>query len=182
MTTYYFVRHGESTANQQGLFAGFIDVALTEKGITQARGAAKGVAEGDIWFDAIIASPLSRAFETAKIIAAAIHFPSEKIILLPELRERSAGELELATVTDVYEVSEEQMAIYGGETAAAFQHRVSDAFADIHTRTAGMQNVLIVAHAGVYKMAVALTEGIEPATKAYQIPPPPNATLLPFPI
>jgi len=182
MTTYHFIRHGESTANQQGLFAGFTDAPLTEKGLTQAQGVAKGIAEGDMWIDAIIASPLSRALDTAKTIAAAIHFPVDKIIVMQDLRERSAGQLELATVTDVYDVSEEQMTIYGGETADSFRERVKQAFAEIKQQTAGMQHVLIVAHAGIYKMAVALETGVEPATKAYQIPPPPNATLLPLSI
>ena len=182
MTKYYFVRHGESTANAEGLFAGFTNATLTDRGIAQAQAAAEDIAASGIHFDVIFASPLSRAFETAKIITEAVHYSSIDIIVLQDLRERSAGELELAPVKAVYDVSEEQMAIYGGETAEQFRHRAATVFEDIRQQTKDAQNVLVVAHAGIYKMAIALRQAIEPATEAYQIPPPPNARLLELPL
>lgn len=182
MPKYYFVRHGESTANAKGLFAGFSDVELTEKGVQQAHDVAQAIAASDIWFDAVYISSLSRAVKTAEIITNKIHFPSNKVVVLSELRERNAGDLELAALKEVYEVSEEQMTIHGGETAEAFRVRVASVFETIREDTANMQNVLIVAHAGIYKMAEALNKDIQPATKAYLIPPPPNATLLPLPL
>lgn len=182
MTTYYFVRHGESAANEKGLFAGSSDVPLTEKGIQQAQAVAERIRDGSVQFDAVFASPLLRAFDTAKIIAGQINYQLESIKILPDLHERSAGQLELAPVNQIYTVSEEDIAAYGGETAAGFMERAASVFADIKTKSVGMENVLIVAHAGIYKMAIALNQDILPATEAYQIPPPPNATLLTLPI
>ncbi len=65
--TFYFVRHGESEGNRDGLFRGRHDFPLTQLGIKQAesvRDALRGVD-----FSLIAASPLKRAYDTAKIIA-----------------------------------------------------------------------------------------------------------------
>ena len=37
MTTLILIRHGESEANRQGIFAGHIDVDLQNKGLEQAK-------------------------------------------------------------------------------------------------------------------------------------------------
>lgn len=73
MKTIYFIRHGESTANAKGLLAGSnSDTPLTEAGRAQAREAGKILRGKQV--DLVVASPLSRAYETAEIIAEEIGF------------------------------------------------------------------------------------------------------------
>lgn len=67
MTTIYLLRHGESEANLGDRFAGHTDANLTEKGFKQARLAGEYLNQYDI--DVIYASPLKRAYNTAKPIS-----------------------------------------------------------------------------------------------------------------
>lgn len=62
----YFVRHGESTANQSGIFQGF-DSLLTDKGINQGHLVGKRLSKLKI--DNLISSTAPRAIQTAKIIS-----------------------------------------------------------------------------------------------------------------
>lgn len=65
-TVVYLIRHGETEWNKIGKFQGSTDIALSKTGIEQAYLAAQ-VLKGKI--DHIYASPLSRAKQTADIIA-----------------------------------------------------------------------------------------------------------------
>ncbi len=70
-----FVRHGESTGNAENRLQGQSDYPLSEKGRAQARALAERWQSAGITFDALISSPLTRALETGKIIAAALKIP-----------------------------------------------------------------------------------------------------------
>lgn len=71
MTRIILVRHGETEWNRVERFRGRADVPLNEKGRRQAQAAGSRVAR--LWRpDVIYASPLSRAMDTARAIAA--HF------------------------------------------------------------------------------------------------------------
>jgi probable phosphoglycerate mutase len=63
----YLLRHGESLANSQNMFAGArIDTPLAQEGIMQARKQARYFELTRL--DRIYSSPLSRAYQTAKLI------------------------------------------------------------------------------------------------------------------
>lgn len=85
----YFVRHGQSQANVDRVFAGQANTPLTAIGREQAKVAARH-AKG-LGIDHIISSPLSRAHDTAMIIAETIGYPVDKIELNSLLMERSFG-------------------------------------------------------------------------------------------
>jgi broad specificity phosphatase PhoE len=68
MTTVYLARHGESDWNAANRFQGHSDRPLTELGRRQAEALAELVAAHKV--DAIYSSPLIRALETARIVAA----------------------------------------------------------------------------------------------------------------
>lgn len=85
MTGLLLIRHGESTWNAEQRWQGQQDPPLSETGRAQARLASERIGA----VDAIFASPLARARETAAILANSIGL--EPVIELPGLMERDAG-------------------------------------------------------------------------------------------
>lgn len=75
-TRFILVRHGETEWNRQDRFRGRSDVPLNENGMTQAHKIAARLANAKI--DAIYASPLPRAIQTAEPLAAAHHLEIEQ--------------------------------------------------------------------------------------------------------
>ena len=90
MTKVILVRHGESEANFSRIYTGQSDIPLTERGHTQAKAAAKYIKEREN-ISKVYASPLKRAFDTGKHIAAA-----SNVDIVPHkgLMEIFAGEWE----------------------------------------------------------------------------------------
>ena len=86
---FFLIRHGETDWNKQFLLQGREDIPLNEDGIAQAH--VTGKALSNIHVDLILSSPLSRAFNTAKIIASYTNNP--KIIIEENLIERDFGKL-----------------------------------------------------------------------------------------
>ncbi len=77
MGSYLFIRHGESTINVAGTLSDEINKNnLTEKGIKQAR--RTGEQLKGLKFDGIISSPITRAYETAKIISEYVNLDIKK--------------------------------------------------------------------------------------------------------
>jgi probable phosphoglycerate mutase len=86
VTRLLLIRHGQSEWNADGRWQGQADPPLTDLGRHQALHAARNL--GTV--DAIVASDLQRASETALIIAEALGVGP--VVLEPGLRERDAGE------------------------------------------------------------------------------------------
>lgn len=89
MTTLIFIRHGQSTANLDKVFAGQTDVPLTELGLRQAQRTANYLKDYPI--SKIYASDLMRAMQTAEPTAVLHGLP---IISSRNLREIFAGDWE----------------------------------------------------------------------------------------
>ncbi len=83
----YIVRHGQSVANEQGRHG--MDTPLTEKGQEQACEAAQKLK--DVHFDIAFSSPLQRAYETAKTIAAEHNLA---VNIKEALKERNEGAID----------------------------------------------------------------------------------------
>ena len=90
LTTFALIRHGQTDWNAQRRLQGSTDIPLNDVGRGQARDAV-AVVSGHEW-DAIVSSPLSRAAETADLIAAGLGLTVAR--RLPELSERSFGPAE----------------------------------------------------------------------------------------
>ena len=90
MSKLYFLRHGQSQANLDGVYAADAS-PLTNRGREQARAAGKQVAA--LGITPVIASPLPRALETAQIVCRAAGLDGSKIIQEPRLRELGVGNL-----------------------------------------------------------------------------------------
>jgi probable phosphoglycerate mutase len=90
LTTFALVRHGQTDWNAERRLQGSTDIPLNDVGRGQARDAV-AVLSGYEW-DAIVSSPLSRAAETAGLIAAGLGLGVARHI--PGLTERSFGPAE----------------------------------------------------------------------------------------
>lgn len=94
ITTLYIVRHGESLDNAGIPYVRTPEGSpLTERGQQQAHDVGRRLS--DVPIDVVIASNLTRARQTAEIIAgelgAARGERTPEVIIIPELRERSIG-------------------------------------------------------------------------------------------
>ena len=89
MTTLLLVRHGETDWNAEGRLQGHTDRPLNDFGRRQASALAERLAGDGI--TAVYSSDLSRALETAEILAARLELP---VVTDPDLRERNWGSWE----------------------------------------------------------------------------------------
>ena len=151
MTTLLLVRHGETDWNAEGRLQGQTDTPLNDYGRRQARALAEQL-DGRP-FDALYASDLSRARETAEIIAARLGLPVE---LDPDLREKNWGSWEGLTTTerDAVEFVGESTEAHRERTLAAL-HRIAALHPD--------GSVLVVTHGGSIRRVQAAATGIAQA-------------------
>ncbi|MCX7685088.1 MAG: histidine phosphatase family protein, partial [Acetobacteraceae bacterium] len=136
---FWFLRHGETDWNVRGLSQGHADIPLNATGRAQAERAARLLAGRGIV--RIHASPLSRAAETARIVAAALAVP---LAFDPDLMETRFGVQEGQPMGDWYDDwIAGRFTPEGGESFAALRAR---AIAAIDRATAAPGLALIVAH------------------------------------
>jgi len=67
MATLVLLRHGESVWNADGLFTGWVDVGLSDRGVAEAERAGKLLADSGLQPDIVHTSVLTRAIETANV-------------------------------------------------------------------------------------------------------------------
>jgi broad specificity phosphatase PhoE len=89
-THFGLFRHGQTDWNINFLLQGVTDIPMNETGFAQVKLAAQAIEAND--WDVVLTSPLTRAKETAAIIAA--HAGFEQIVENELLIERSFGEAE----------------------------------------------------------------------------------------
>lgn len=164
---FYFVRHGETVSNSSGTIAGSADVPLTARGRLQAQAAAAQLTMAGI--TAIYSSALTRARDTAGVIAHALDLP---VIVIPELAERNWGELEGAPrASRVRGVVPK-----GAEGQHQFTQRVLRGLAQI--AEGGLP--LVVAHSGIFRVlcrVLGVAESAAPVANALPLrfmPPAPS--------
>lgn len=97
MTIVYLVRHGETDSNLYHRFQGTQDIPLNEQGRRQ--GDLLGQDMKNCPIDVIYSSTLSRARETAELIAK--YHPGVKVIPYPGLEEIHAGKVEGELLSDI---------------------------------------------------------------------------------
>ena len=92
------LRHGESVGNAESRWQGQTDFPLTDQGRTQAQALGERWKRQKMKFDFVISSPLSRARETAEIIASKLGLLVE---FDPLWLERDNGEFAGLTAQEV---------------------------------------------------------------------------------
>ncbi|WP_229682683.1 histidine phosphatase family protein [Siccirubricoccus deserti] len=152
---FWFLRHGETDWNAQGLSQGSTDIPLNSVGLAQARRAAKTLV-GIGGIATIISSPLVRARVTAEIAAEALGLP---VAIDAGLREVEFGEQEGKPMGDWYDdwIAGDYTPA-GAETFVGLYTRV---VAAVNRATAQPGPVLVVAHGALFR-ALRLAFGHEP--------------------
>ena len=162
-TTILLARHGETEWNRDDRFQGQADQPLNAAGREQARVLAEALAEEQLV--AVYTSPLRRAAETAKMIAARHGLPVEP---LEGLREVDVGSWEGLTRTELERRHPEQFRRWlvehergweNGETYEEMGRRVVAALLGLAERHEGAR-ILAVTHGGPIRSAIAFAEGI----------------------
>ncbi len=154
------IRHGQSTANATGVWQGQLDFPLSDEGRQQARLAGRALAAAPP--DAIYASPLSRAYETARLIAGEAGFGDE-VVALSGLLERRGGLLEGTTAEErearypdlmqkFLAVEEnERWPLVGAETDEEVLGRFIEAMGSVTERHRDGGRIAIVSHGGAMR-------------------------------
>jgi broad specificity phosphatase PhoE len=137
MTTLMLVRHGETDWNADGRLQGHTDRPLSDFGRRQARQLAAEFADEEL--QAIYASDLARARETAEIVGERLGLP---VVLDPDLREKDWGAWEGLTAVERDRVE------FVGESTEAHQERILRALRRISERHPGCGRILVVTHGG----------------------------------
>ena len=164
-TRIYLVRHGETAWNATGRFQGHTDVPLSENGKAQAERLALRLNREKI--TAFYSSDLSRAKETAEILAKEHELP---VTYLPALREINFGEWEGLTMKEISEaygaITEQWWSnplstqIPAGESLRDVATRCLRAIQTIVERHDG-ETVVVAAHGGVIRVIVGLALEID---------------------
>ena len=160
MLVVYLARHGETEWNAAGRIQGHTDTPLNEAGRDQARGMLEKLRTKKI--GAVVASDLTRARETAEIVARGLKLASPAVDT--GLRERQLGAFEGLTRAELRERFPAEWDAYkrdhantppGGEPWEAFLERISGCVHRLAARLARKDRpALIVTHGGVLKALV----------------------------
>jgi|SRR5689334_11939465 len=158
------LRHAESTGNAENRLQGQSDYPLSEKGRAQARALAERWQVEGRRFDAVIASPLMRASETAQIIAAALDAPLE---FDPLWMERDSGKISGLLPEEVHALYPQRRFFNPYEPLAETGEgdfelflRAGQALLGLLRRPAG--RYLVVSHGGTLTMTLYAILGIPP--------------------
>ena len=154
MTNFFLVRHGETDWNLVGRIQGATDIPLNETGRAQAKATGMKM-QGRQW-DAIVSSPLSRAAETARIIASCVGLPEPTLV--DDIVERNYGEAEGMTGPELEAVYPNDSPVPGRESRPDVQKRVLAAIHGLAKEFPG-KNVVVVAHGGVIRSVLQSTTG-----------------------
>jgi len=168
MLKIYLARHGQNVDNQEGILNGHRDEPLTNKGIEQAHEVANKIKESDLFFDAICASPLQRAFETARIISQTI---GAKITQREDLLiERDFGIMTGKNISEIESLCAPN--IIKAEAITYFLNpKGAETFPDLLNRAEALLvkikglyksgNILLVTHGDIGKMIYAKYYGLD---------------------
>src|SRR6185436_6909169 len=162
VTRLVLIRHAEPEASVHGRVYGALDVALSKRGLHEAKKLASTVR--GLALDAVYASPLRRAVETAIPLARERGL---ELTLHEGLREVDFGELEGRTYEEIGEdhadlfrawaTNPSAIRFPGGEDYVGLKARVLTAVEEIRERTT---SAAIVAHGGVNRVVLADALGL----------------------
>lgn len=139
------LRHGQTDWNIDLRLQGSSDIPLNETGRNQAAVAGATFSRED--WDVIIASPLSRARDTAQIVAQQLNMP---VVIVPELVERSFGVAEGYSHSEWRKMYEANEHIEGLESLEDLRSRCELLLQLIATEYDGLR-VLAISHGALIR-------------------------------
>lgn len=164
-TPLLLVRHGQTPWNATGRWQGHGDPGLSALGREQADEVARRLPAMNVGWQGILTSDLSRALETAEVLAAALTLSVEVDVRLRELdvgRWTGLTRAEIAAIDPhglaAFESGDPAVRPGDGESRLAIRERVKACIGDWSSRFAG-QAWIVVTHLGVIR---ALVPGSEP--------------------
>jgi len=149
----YLVRHGETDWNLERRIQGSTDIPLNDTGRGQARETGRLLATRR--WDAVISSPLSRALETASIIAEENGLPAPATV--GALVERRYGEAEGLEDHELDRRFPGDTPVPGRETRAEVLERVLPALMAIANGHPD-QSIIVVSHGGVIRSVLSAVD------------------------
>ena len=165
-----FMRHGYSRADDEMVHEGRYDSPLTDRGRAQVRARASAWKREGVTFDAIIASTLVRAAETAQIVGETLGVPVE---LDPTWMERDNGSMAGVPFDEAKERFKQPKYRNPYQPFVVSTNEGESGW-DLYTRSAlAVQNVvrrgsgscLVVAHGGILNSAMCSILGTVPFGK-----------------
>jgi broad specificity phosphatase PhoE len=161
-----FLRHAESEGNKSGILQGQIESGLTEQGEKQARQVGQSWRDAEVAFDEIVCSPMRRARQTAKIVAAALRYRGQ-IRQDPIWKERAFGVLEGKNFQDLQDHHADvdyfhpySPAGEGGESQVDLYIRAAQGVQDLLGRR--VERTLVVSHGALLGKVLYFIMGITP--------------------
>jgi alpha-ribazole phosphatase/probable phosphoglycerate mutase len=161
----YLVRHGETAWNTQLKFQGHADIALSSKGLVQAEKLSRRLAKCEI--AAVYASDLTRACETAHILARPHHL---NVTPCRAFREINFGLWEGLTIEEIKKEYREllrrwwrgplETRVPQGETLDEVVNRVNSLVKEIVVKHA-TQQIIIVSHGGPIRAIIGTVLGMD---------------------
>lgn len=148
------MRHGECDGNVRNIYVGQSESPLTDNGRRQARTAAEKLAEFHI--DRIVSSTLSRALDTAAIVAEVL---GVSVVADSRLMEFDPGMLTGQPI-DPKITWDKFTAALNHEDPTKFMERVVDCVKQYSSEPG---NTLFVAHSGVSRLLNTISAGLPPA-------------------
>jgi probable phosphoglycerate mutase len=143
-TTIALVRHGETDWNRARRIQGSTDIPMNDTGREQARATAMRL-DSTGW-DAVVTSPLSRARETAVILADRLALPAPRVERA--FAERRHGTLEGLTAEERRSMEARGVPVEGLESRGSVVSRTVPALLRLAARHPG-GSVVAVTHGGV---------------------------------
>jgi uncharacterized phosphatase len=149
-------RHGQTDWNINFLLQGVTDIPMNQTGIEQVKLAAQAIKAED--WDVVLTSPLSRARQTAEIIASQNSFP--EIIVEELLIERSFGEAEGLSHEQWRAKYSNLDHIPGGESRSQLAERSKRLLETISQELAG-KRVLAISHGALIRTLISIASSNE---------------------
>lgn len=147
-----FVRHGRTRINQEGKYGGFLDTEISEEGLAEIKRIEEHLR--NIEFDAVYASPLKRAVQSARILG-------RDFTIDDRLREMNFGIFEGLSYKETVDRYPEESKCWGqdyinycipdGESMKQVYERTLDF---INSLDKSMKRVLVVTHGGIIGCAL----------------------------
>jgi probable phosphoglycerate mutase len=166
------LRHGDTRLSPERRFSGVgtADLSLSAAGRDQARRAAGSALLKGVAFAEVLASPLTRCQETARIVADALDV---SVVVDPDLREMDFGLWEGMTFDQVQDRYPEDLRRWRG-SAEATPTGSSETFAAVLERMASVAERFAARYAGASVLAVTHITPIK-ALVAHALGAPPSA-------